>query len=355
LTPADRAALRYWPGPSPTNSYHALLYGSASSAFDIAPGGPAAAARLAATRPSVFHLHWLSGIVGNAPDEPAAHANVTAFLDKIDTLRASGARLLWTIHNLVSHDCPWPDAEITLSRALVTRADAIHVHSARSLPEIATLYDLPAARVHVSAHGAYPEFSPDLTLSQAEARAPLDIASTAPVLLLPGLQRRYKGADRLLAALRDIWPDRPDLTLIVAGKTHGSPLADLVTPAESRCIRTVPGFLPPEDLTRLARAADAAVLPYARVLTSGSLLMALGLGLPVIAPAAGQIAEVMGTPPPGWLYPPTSDTPALTTAIRTMLADHAAARLPALGALARARAAVQPWPDLSPVIRAALA
>jgi sugar lactone lactonase YvrE len=54
LTSSDRAALRYWPRHAATNSYHAQLYGSALSAFDIAPDGALANRRVFAQLDGVF-------------------------------------------------------------------------------------------------------------------------------------------------------------------------------------------------------------------------------------------------------------------------------------------------------------
>jgi glycosyltransferase involved in cell wall biosynthesis len=350
--------VRFWPGPSYLNPYHALLYQDARLACDIAPGDLAAAdALLPSDRPVVFHLHWLNDILAQATDAADASARTGAFLAALDRFRAKGGRFLWTMHNLVSHDCRWPEAEIALSAAMANRADAIHIHSARSLPEITALFPLPPDRLHVSPLGRFPAFAPATTLDRADARRAFGLPMADAVLLLPGLQRGYKGADLLISALRHVWPDHPDLTLVIAGLHLQQTLAALdpaPDAAERARIHIIDRFLPEDDLARLARAADAAVLPYRRVLTSASVAMVLGLGLPCIAPATGQIADFMGNPPPGWLYPPQGGPQDLGNAIRAMLAARTAGLLPALSTAAAARAKGRLWPDFTPVIHAAI-
>ena len=85
------------------------------------------------------------------------------------------------------------------------------------------------------------------------------------------------------------------------------------------------------------RAADAAVLPFRDILTSGSAILALSHGRPVIAPAMGCLP---GTLPADatFLYDPDADG-ALADAMR----QAAAADLAVMGARARAYAETIDW------------
>jgi len=51
--------------------------------------------------------------------------------------------------------------------------------------------------------------------------------------------------------------------------------------------------IPEDDLSRILRAADAVVLPFRDILTSGSAILALSHGRPVIAPAMGCLPETL--------------------------------------------------------------
>lgn len=73
-------------------------------------------------------------------------------------------------------------------------------------------------------------------------------------------------------------------------------------------------------------AADVVALPYARSTTSGSALLALSFGRPVVAPALDFLAEVV-PPAAGVLYPPAA-AGGLTTALRqARAADWSAAAI----------------------------
>jgi beta-1,4-mannosyltransferase len=69
-------------------------------------------------------------------------------------------------------------------------------------------------------------------------------------------------------------------------------------------------------------AADVAVTSFARVLTSCSVILALGFGVPVIAPGTGCLPEVVPLDA-GWLYDerdPTGLRAALEAALHSDLA-----------------------------------
>ena len=98
------------------------------------------------------------------------------------------------------------------------------------------------------------------------------------------------------------------------------------------------------------RAADFAVFPYAQVLTSGSLLLALSFGLPPVVPAVGMTREVLEGTDAGMLYDPSEGTDALQTTIRNMLARKDAGGLAPMREAARALAETLDWPDFTPVL-----
>jgi beta-1,4-mannosyltransferase len=84
------------------------------------------------------------------------------------------------------------------------------------------------------------------------------------------------------------------------------------------------------------RAADAVVLPYRDVLTSGSAILAMTFGLPVVAPRIGCLPEALDGC--SILYDP--DRP---PGLRAALDEALRADLRALGARAAAVAASLDW------------
>ena len=127
-------------------------------------------------------------------------------------------------------------------------------------------------------------------------------------------------------------------------------LRPALTPAERARIDVTGRFLDDMELQVFFRAADIAVYPYRKVLTSGSLLLALSFGVPVVVPDVGMTREVLGSGPgpAGRLY--TGAAPELEAAIRDLLAEKAAGRLPAMAHNARAIAEATTWPDFGKVL-----
>ena len=86
--------------------------------------------------------------------------------------------------------------------------------------------------------------------------------------------------------------------------------------------------IPEGDLSGILRAADAVVLPFRDILTSGSAILALSHGRPVIAPAMGCLPETLPADATILYEPDARDglRDALRTASRADLRTHGRAR-----------------------------
>ena len=97
------------------------------------------------------------------------------------------------------------------------------------------------------------------------------------------------------------------------------------------------------------RAADIAAFPYKSILTSGSMLLALSFGVPVVIPRVGMTGEVLEGNDAGLLYDGAEGEVALEAALRQML-DAGAERLSDMGKNARALAETLDWRDFAAVL-----
>ena len=105
-----------------------------------------------------------------------------------------------------------------------------------------------------------------------------------------GLVRPYKGVLDLLGQYAAL-PLPGSLTVV--GDPQGAAMRQAVEAAaagDSRIVLHL-GYLEEEDLARLIHAADVVVLPFHEVFTSGSLVMALTMGKPVVLPRVGLLPE----------------------------------------------------------------
>lgn len=351
----DTPMVVFWPDYSRANPYQKLLYQGLHDRAEVVSGSIEAALKLIDTKVApagkiTFHLHWLNALFINVGTE--AEAIKTDFLEKVRKFIWKGGRFVWTIHNTISHDTPFPDVERDLSTQLASIAHALHFHSAASIDEVAEAFPIPRDKVMIARHGNYIGVYPDYITPEA-ARAELGFAPEDDVLVFTGQIRGYKGIDTLIAAFRRILADRPSLRLVLAGKPEGDPLdghTPPLTEAERARILSVGRFVEDGELQVFLRAADIAVYPYEKILTSGSLLLALSYGVPSVIPRVGMTAELLDGRDSGMLYDGSGGVGALEIAIRSLLFAKDDGRLSVMAANARQVAEGQTWTALSSLI-----
>jgi glycosyltransferase involved in cell wall biosynthesis len=108
--------------------------------------------------------------------------------------------------------------------------------------------------------------------------------------------RPYKGIERLIHAWHQTASPRTHDTLVIAGQPLRPEFSAHLTDEARKCdsIQIRSDFVPPERIPLFFSAADVVVLPFDKVLTSGSLLLAMSYGKPIIAPRLGAITETVG-------------------------------------------------------------
>lgn len=347
----------FWPDYSRSNPYQRLLYAKAAARAEFVAGDIDAAIRVIESgeaRPQdvVFHLHWLNPLFLGRSSEDEARTVAERFAERLTRLHDAGGRILWTIHNTLTHDTPYAAIEAQLSEHIVSLADAVHLHSAGSAAEVEADFAVPAGKVRVSRHGHYIGAYPDAVPRDA-ARAMLGIGADDDVILFTGLVRPYKGVDQLIQAFRRVLAERPQARLLIAGQPWYDPLAEAepaLTEAERSRILTSGRFVGDAELQLFFRAADVAVYPYLKSLTSGSLMLALSFGVPTVIPRTAMTADVLQGQPAGHLYDPQSGAEGLEAGLRGILAAKDAGRLPRLAQAARRLAERLDWPDFADLL-----
>lgn len=280
------------------NPYNALLYEAVQGGGDVEVR-ELSVLRLAFGRARIVHLHW-PDLTFLTARPSVVLVRLLLFYGALAVARLRGARLVWTAHNLQPHEVRSTPALRRLEAWLMARnLDAIIVLSASAESRLrAALPALAHVPVHVVLHGHYrDEYA--FADTRADARARLGLPDHVPVLLAFGQIRGYKGVDRLIDVLVAV-PD--DVRLVIAGRAPADVVTDLEE-AAARDPRLVLDlrFLPDDDLARLIRAADLVVLPYGAVENSGSAILALSGGRPVLAPRAGALGDLEDLVGPEWL------------------------------------------------------
>lgn len=229
------------------------------------------------------HLQWPEWAVGD-PSTPVAARRAAKLLALLAIARVRRSRVLVTAHNVWAHERRHPRLESALWTLLGFACTDLHVLSSAGTAEFIRAH--PTFRrvsVHEIPHGNY-EPTVASPQSRVDARAALGLSADARVFVVFGALRAYKGVEELVEAFVRL--EDASARLVVAGRVTDVELSKFLERACTRDDRllVLSRFLADAELQTLLRAADAVVLPYRRVLNSGSAILALTLGRPVLLP-----------------------------------------------------------------------
>lgn len=266
---------------------------------------------------NVIHLNWIQRFCKFDPDRKAESLRFTLRnLRNFFFLKYRGYQLVWTVHNTLSHESSAPLLEQSFRRVLGHLCSDIVVMSEYGRQEFARMYGR-TKRVHIVPHGNYIGAYPN-QISRTEARQQLGIAPHKTVLLHFGQIRRYKGINHLLAAFNQL--KNPEAVLLISGLCREPELLTKIkqaAQADPRILLRLE-FIEDEDVQVYMNACDWVILPYQKILNSGSALLALSFSRPVIVPRRGALTELITDGEHGFCYVRDCDlTDALSRALAT--------------------------------------
>jgi glycosyltransferase involved in cell wall biosynthesis len=211
----------------------------------------------------------------------------------IATARARGLRIAWTAHNLLGHDDPHPDLARAARERWLAACDVVFGHFADAERDVRAMGFRGRFAVTPHPHVAddYPP-GPERSV----ARESLGYAREHRVIVAFGAIEPYKGFDRLAVAFRAHAPKHG--RLLMAGRPSSADAVRALRDAaagDSR-IRIEESFLARERMAAIVTAADALACSYRAFYTSGTAMLALTYGTPVIGPPIHHLATFAGQP-----------------------------------------------------------
>ncbi|MBF4461267.1 glycosyltransferase family 4 protein [Rathayibacter sp. VKM Ac-2879] len=305
-------------------------------------------ARLLLAKVDVVHLHWPDLTFLSGVRRYRIVARLVFFFAFLRVARLRGTRLVWTAHNVASHEeRATPFLRNWYRRLLTSQLDAILCLSQEGVTAVRRSYpELAEVPAYVTPHGHY-RHDYDFSPSRAEARARLGLDPDARLVVSVGQIRPYKNVPTLVSRFRE--RDDDGTLLAIAGNPARGPLRATIEEAAAgdERIRLELEFISDERVALWLRASDLVVLPYSAIQNSGSAILALSADRPVLVPDLGAMHELAALVGPEWvrLYDGGFDGDALESGLRWLdereVSPEARADLSALEWDAIARATIE--------------
>jgi glycosyltransferase involved in cell wall biosynthesis len=244
----------------------------------------------------ILHVHWVNELAASCKNRFWAIMNSIVFAIGLALLKIHklcGEKIVWTVHNVVSHEPLIFHVELFLRRILAKLCDKIIVHSLSAKRAVEDAYKISeSSKIVVIPHGNYIN-SYKNTIGKDEARQNLRLSKEDKVFLFFGNIRTYKGIFEIIEAFRQL--NLENTKLIIAGKPLTNKIAEEAKRAcgGNKNIIFSFGFVPNDMVQAYMNAADIVVLPYRDVATSGAAILAMSFGKPIIAPNIGPIPEIL--------------------------------------------------------------
>ncbi|HWD96122.1 MAG TPA: glycosyltransferase [Acidimicrobiales bacterium] len=301
--------------------------------------GPVWAILLAWRGVRIIHVHWTYGF-SRTSDALGGRLARWWFAMFLRVAHEAGLKIIWTAHNVLPHEAVFDD-DVVARRLLAKSADGIIALSTHGAEELSDLFGV--TNVTVIPHG------PLETASSARARD--DIRSSLNVdsricFSFFGNLRPYKGVETLIAASALLGSSAAIRITGRGDERYVRELAQMTERANSSGadIQIEPGWRTDAEIVDLLAASDVCVFPFQRVDNSGSVLLALAAGRPVIIP---DLASLRHLDTPGvFRYDPSDPVRELSAAM-AVLANLDDAEREALGVAAREWALSFDWHDIA--------
>lgn len=291
---------------------------------------------------TAFHLHWTHPWTVRT-GKIAFFLKLVVWTFQLVMLRLTGVKVVWTVHNLKDHENSMPVRDRVFNVVNSVFASRLIAHSEQAAIKVAHSFPVPLGKIRTIRHGHYLEWY-DHSASREEARTILKVDLDALVFVAFGAVRPYKNTLELIEQFKRIKSD--NVVLLVAGSYRDEAYANRVRSAAAEAktnIRLDLRHIPDSQVKFLMRAADVAVFPYADILTSGAVVLAMGFELPCVLPNLRSFRELPGDSG-GFLYDVT-DCDGLYMAMNRAVEESA--QLRQKGDLNRKRIESHSWEDVA--------
>lgn len=241
---------------------------------------------------NLLHLHWVHPYFERvlwAGSSGKSLIRIMLLMLDILVARLRGVRVIWTVHNLVSHESRAPQREILARRWTAHSVSHLIFHSVGARDRVEALLGISlSSKSSVIPHGHYIDsYLPDPDRAEA-LREKFELSESDRVVLFFGSIRPYKGVLQLIEAMSGI--DEDSLKLVIAGNPLNDELRNEIEfkAKKDPRIKLMLGVIPVEDVNPIFEISDVLAVPFERVLTSGSAILGLSMGIALLLPQVAR-------------------------------------------------------------------
>ncbi|GBF33918.1 glycosyl transferase group 1 [Desulfocucumis palustris] len=247
--------------------------------------------RLVQGKFDILHINWPDAVLNNK-NRIIVYIKSLILLIILISIKMRGTKILWTVHNLHSHENYYPRFEKWYMSKFISLIDGHISLSEEGKKALLNIYPiLKRMPGFVVPHGNYREIYPN-KVDRDESRIFLDIPLKAKVVSFVGQIRPYKNLEKLIKVFKEISDE--NVYLLVAGKPSDVQLGEIIKYEASKFDKIILflDFIPDNMLQIYVNASDLMIFPYGEILNSGSAFMALTFNCPIMVPSVGAFKEL---------------------------------------------------------------
>lgn len=299
------------------NSYQKLLYSSSEShgftteGFNKIEINDLLGRQALKGNKFIIHQHWLKEIYKDSTDETSAINLVDSHISKLISLKCFGAKVFWSLHNLLDHDIPEYQKKACLyaMKRMSEISDKIFVHSSNGKSALEALISskIEDQKFYLLEHPLYPELANDSEKTRPKELDKATLNDNRVTFSMVGMLRPYKGLQDLADAIQLLDTNfiKNKIRIIVAGRAmdpKGIEKIKALQETHPNSIYLIPRELTNSELSHIISESDVIVAPYRAILTSGTYYAATSLRTATLAPSKGFFPEVVTNNVDGFIY-----------------------------------------------------
>lgn len=254
-------------------------------------------------RDDVVHVHWPSFYYGAKGGLLNVSWRFIRFVLFFSLIKIRVRAVFWTAHNVLPHErCVIPKVDLWARLLIIKLAHRIFIHGLEAEKVFTDRFPYAAHKTVNIPHGNWLGYYSEAP-SKSSARQRLGLPDQAFVFELFGYCQPYKNVHGLVRAFTRM-ATASDY-LLIAGQFSSAAYREEIErlAADHANIRIDSHFIPSAEVPVYTSACDAICVPYQEVLTSGTAMLALTYGRPVLSIDRGFLRDLV-TPGAGILIKP---------------------------------------------------